>query len=101
MIAMYGINEKVYRSLIRYFENNNKIKKVVIFGSRAKGTENANSDIDLCIKCLENYRGTVVDEVNDVIGIYSCDIVFIGSLNKEIENQIKRDGIIIYEKEIA
>lgn len=33
---MYGINEKVYKKLINYFENNSDIKKVILFGSRAK-----------------------------------------------------------------
>lgn len=98
---MYGINEKVYKSLMRYFDNNNKIQKVIIFGSRAKGTFNINSDIDLCIGCLEKYRGTIVDEINDIIGIYSCDIVFEGSLNGEIEKQINKDGIVLYIDETA
>ncbi|MEL7598022.1 MAG: nucleotidyltransferase domain-containing protein, partial [Clostridiaceae bacterium] len=65
---MYGINEKVYKSLIKYFENNNKIRKVILFGSRAKGTANINSDIDFCIDCLEKGRGTIVEEINDLIG---------------------------------
>jgi len=29
--------------------NNNNIEKIIIFASRAKGTENINSDIDLCV----------------------------------------------------
>ncbi|MGL5354493.1 MAG: nucleotidyltransferase domain-containing protein [Clostridium sp.] len=98
---MYGINEKVYSNLIRYFKNSNEINKVIIFGSRAKGTAKTNSDIDFCIECLENYKGTIASEIDDIIGIYSCDIVFIGSLNNEIENQINRDGIVIYEKEVV
>jgi predicted nucleotidyltransferase len=95
---MYGINEKVYTNLIDYFENNNKIKKVILFGSRAKRLENINSDIDLCIDCIEKSRGTILEEINDVIGIYSCDIVFLDSLNEEIKNQIFKYGIEIYSK---
>ncbi|HEY8888718.1 MAG TPA: hypothetical protein VIM70_00435, partial [Clostridium sp.] len=43
-------------------------------------------------------KGTIVEEINDVIGIYSCDIVFLNSLNENIEKQIDRDGIEIYSK---
>ncbi len=93
---MYGINEKVYKNLIEYFKNNSKIQKVILFGSRAKNTADINSDIDLCIDCLEKGRGTIVEEISDLIGIYSCDIVFLDSLNEEIEKQINRDGIEIY-----
>jgi predicted nucleotidyltransferase len=95
---VYGINEKIYKSLIAYFSKNMKIKKVILFGSRAKGNENKNSDIDLCIDCLENGRGTIVEEIDELIGIYSCDIVFFDSLNEEIKKQINRDGIVIYSK---
>ncbi|WP_298841842.1 nucleotidyltransferase domain-containing protein [Clostridium sp.] len=95
---MYGIDKKVYKSLINYFLNNNNIEKVIIFGSRAKGIENINSDIDLCVSYIGKSKGTIVEEINDVIGIYSCDIVFINSLNENIEKQIDRDGIEIYSK---
>ena len=93
---MYGINEKVYNRLINYFEQNSNIEKVILFGSRAKGIENINSDIDLCIGYIGKSKGTVVEEINDIIGVYSCDIVFLDSLNENIEKQIARDGVEIY-----
>ncbi|MGV8981621.1 nucleotidyltransferase domain-containing protein [Clostridium sp.] len=84
--------------MINYFLNNNNIEKVIIFGSRAKGTENINSDIDLCVGYIGKSKGTIVEEINDVIGIYSCDIVFLNSLNENIKKQIDRYGIQIYSK---
>ena len=93
---MYGVNEKVYKKLIDYFEYNNTIEKVIIFGSRAKGTENINSDIDLCIGYKGKSKGTIVEEISDIIGVYSCDIVFLDLLNENIKKQIDRDGIEIY-----
>lgn len=95
---MYGINEKVYKRLINYFENNIDIEKIILFGSRAKGIENINSDIDLCISYIGKSKGTLVEEINDIVGVYSCDIVFFDSLNKNIEKQIARDGIEIYAR---
>jgi predicted nucleotidyltransferase len=93
---MYGIDKKVYKNLISYFQSNSDIQKVIIFGSRAKGTENINSDIDLCIGYTGKSKGTIVAEIDDVIGVYSCDIVFSDSLNENIGKQIDRDGIEIY-----
>ena len=93
---MYGINEKVYNTLISYFKENQKIKEVILFGSRAKGNYKYNSDIDLCINCSEKVQGTVKDEIDQIIGIYSCDIVFFYSLNEEIKKQIERDGIRLF-----
>lgn len=95
---MYGINEKVYKDLINYFRNNIYIESVILFGSRAKGTESINSDIDLCINYIGKSKGTIIEEINDIIGIYSCDILFLNCLNDNIKKQIDRDGIEIYSK---
>lgn len=95
---MYGINEKVYNNLLNYFKSNKEINKVILFGSRAKGNEALNSDIDLCIECSPNVRGSIVEYINELIGIYSCDMVFADKLNEEIKKQIQRDGIEIYKK---
>lgn len=94
---MYGINEKVYINLMEYFKRNTYVRKVILFGSRAKGNFKNNSDIDLCIDCSGKNKGTIKEDIDDIIGIYSCDIVFSDSLNEEIKQQIHRDGICIYE----
>lgn len=96
---MFGIEDTVYNNLIKYFNDNKFIDRVVLFGSRSKGNFKYNSDIDLAILCEKKYRGTIVDKINDIIGVYSTDIVFLDSLNDEIKIQIERDGIDIFIKE--
>jgi hypothetical protein len=54
--------------------------------------------MDLCINYLGINKGTIVEEINELIGIYSCDIVFENSLNKEIKDQIDNYGVEIYKK---
>lgn len=95
---MYGINASVYNNLIDYFRRNEDIIEVIIFGSRAKENYRDNSDIDLFIKYNGEYKGTIVNNIEDIVGIYSCDILFDGNLNDEIKYQISRDGIVIYKK---
>lgn len=63
------------------------LKKVVLFGSRAKGNYSYNSDIDLGILCDKKYKGTIVEELDELVGIYSLDIVFLDSMNEEIWNR--------------
>lgn len=74
------------------------IISVISFGSRAKGNEEYNSDIDLCIECTQNIMGTIEYEIDELIGVYSCDILFAYSLNEEIKKQIYKYGIVIYKK---
>lgn len=93
---MYGIGESVYNNLISYFKNNQYIKKVVLFGSRAKENYKYNSDIDLGILCDKKYKGTTAMDLDEIVGVYSIDIVFLDSMNEEIKLQIERDGIEIY-----
>lgn len=93
---MYGIEERVYNNLISYFKNNQYIKKVVLFGSRAKGNYKYNSDIDFGILCDKKYKGTTAMDLDKIVGVYSIDIVFLDSMNDEIKLQIERDGIEIY-----
>ncbi|MDU5108476.1 nucleotidyltransferase domain-containing protein [Clostridium sp.] len=95
---MYGIEEKIYKNLISYFNNNKYIQKVVLFGSRAKGNYKYNSDIDLGILCDKKYKGTIAEELDEIVGIYSLDIVFLDSMNDEIKLQIEKYGIEIYNK---
>ncbi|MGN9160567.1 nucleotidyltransferase domain-containing protein [Clostridium sulfidigenes] len=93
---MYGIEEKIYINLMSYFKSNKYIKKVILFGSRAKGNYNYNSDIDIGILCDKKYKGTISVELDELVGIYSLDIVFLDAMNEDIKLQIDRDGIEIY-----
>lgn len=93
---MYGIHESVYSKLINYFEEKDYIEKVILFGSRAKGNYKYNSDIDLAILCDKLYKDTVVEEIEELIGVYSSDIVFLDQLTGDIKKQVDVYGIEIY-----
>ncbi|MDY5911421.1 MAG: nucleotidyltransferase domain-containing protein [Inconstantimicrobium porci] len=96
---MFGINKTVYKNMMDYFKNNIHIYQVIIFGSRAKGCYKYNSDIDLCISCDEKRRGSISEDIDDIVGIYSCDIVFEGHTNSELKEQIERFGKSMYSRE--
>lgn len=98
---MYGINNSVYKNLINYFKNSSNINKVILFGSRAKGNESFNSDIDLCIDCPSSVFSTITNDIDNLVGIYSCDIVFLEKLNEELKKQIDKYGIEIYSKDFS
>lgn len=96
---MYGIQDRVYQNLIRYFKRNDNIKQVTLFGSRARNTAKINSDIDLCITYCGNEKSSVQEDIDQLVGIYSCDIVFADQVNTELDMQIRRAGIVIYKKD--
>ncbi|MCQ5365881.1 nucleotidyltransferase domain-containing protein [Anoxybacillus salavatliensis] len=97
-MTTYGISQNVFERLMAYFQSEEEIQRVVLFGSRAKGTARYNSDIDLCIDYTGKKKWKVIDAIDEIVGIYSFDVLFFDSLNKEIARQIERDGIVIYER---
>mgnify|MGYP005840530119 CR=1 FL=1 len=45
-----NISPKHWEILVKIFEKYPNIKEVILYGSRAKGTQNERSDVDLAIK---------------------------------------------------
>ena len=95
---MYGINESVYKKLIDYFKNHHEVQEVILFGSRARNDSTFRSDIDLFIFFTGTSKQTLRDKIDEIVGVYSCDVVFSDNINQELQRQIERDGLIIYSQ---
>lgn len=95
---MFGIYSNVYERLIHYFKTHSEIIEVVLFGSRAKANYTQRSDIDLCILIHGGSKAAITFDIEEIVGIYSCDILFADQIAGEIKHQVERDGIVIYTK---
>lgn len=76
----------------------NGVQKVILFGSRARGDNFPRSDIDLAVKGgdVQTFRFDV-DEKTQTLLMF--DVVDLNrNISKELESEIKRDGITLYEK---
>lgn len=74
------------------------IKKVILFGSRARGDFKSRSDIDLAICGGDCVRFSLdVEEKTSTLLFF--DIVNLdGVVQKELLDSIEREGVCIYEK---
>lgn len=75
------------------------IEKVVVFGSRAKGTNRNGSDIDLAVWCSRpDAAGLLSGILNDETLLpYIFDIInYDHILNNELKSHIDRVGVTIY-----
>jgi predicted nucleotidyltransferase len=98
----FGLKESVIQQIVGVFAQHPTIEKVILYGSRAKGTYRNGSDIDLTftgadLEAEVLYR--VDTELDDLLLPYSFDL----SLLKEIENpklleHIQRVGVNFYER---
>lgn len=74
------------------------IQKVILFGSRARGDYKERSDIDLAISG-GNISAFTIDVDEETSTLLKYDVVNLdGSVQEELLQSIKEEGIVIYEK---
>lgn len=95
-----GLPADSIQKIQHIFSHYPEIKKVYLYGSRAKGTFQAGSDIDLSIISDNFTYAQLVKleiELDDLLLPYKVDInLFKNIENPELIAHIKRCGIIFY-----
>ena len=93
------LSEKEYNLMKKIFIKNKKIQRVILFGSRAKGTAKNQSDIDLAVIGLDNELEieSLAMELSELPLPYKFDVLSLESIqNKELRDHINRVGKTIY-----
>lgn len=76
------------------------IRKIVLFGSRARGDNQSKSDIDLAIYTMPEFKskGHFVSDIEDLQTLLKIDIVFINEDTDEtLVKNVEKEGVVIYE----
>ena len=96
----FGLPERTINEILEYFKTKKEIEKVIIFGSRTKGTYNIGSDIDFAVFTDNpNIISTVADDLYELQTPYKFDVINYNSLsNEKLKNNIDNEGKIFYEK---
>ncbi|MBR2304498.1 MAG: HI0074 family nucleotidyltransferase substrate-binding subunit [Ruminococcus sp.] len=93
----YNIPDRVYKDIIR-FADADKILKIILFGSRAKGTHTDRSDIDIAVSGGD-FDAFYYDIKEKIHSLLTFDVIDLDkSVSEELKKEIDRDGVIIYEK---
>ena len=96
----FGISERSLTEILNLFNELDTLKKVYIFGSRARGDYKIESDIDLAIESETDIKLRLLNKLNDVRCILKFDVVDMNNLkNEKLLSNIRKDGILIYEKD--
>lgn len=99
----YGLPDDVLKKIIDTISQNPKIKKIVLYGSRAKGNYKRGSDIDVALigndLNVEDLNKIDLDlELDELYLPYSFDLsIFEKIENKDLLDHINRIGAIIYQ----
>lgn len=100
MENVFGLPERTINELIEYFNTKPEIEKVMIYGSRAKGTFHNGSDIDFAIWTDAHDKiTTIIDELDELPTPYKFDVTDFKTLTHEgMINSITNDGILFFER---
>lgn len=93
----YNLPDRVFRELSA-LARKYSITKIILFGSRARGTNTERSDIDIAVYGgnFEDFYWDVKEKINSLL---IFDIIQADSqISDELEKEIKKDGVVIYEK---
>lgn len=84
---------------IRDIAKQHQVKKIVLFGSRARGDYQEKSDIDLAIYDCQDFLEFSCQLEEEVWSLLRLDLIDMSSVSvsKELIDEIERDGVVLYE----
>lgn len=93
--------DKVLQEAVKIAEVHN-IKKVVLFGSRARGDHSPLSDYDIAIfgeQLSPIDKAHIYSEFEEIDTLHKIDVVFVdASDSNKLVDHIKKDGVTIYDQ---
>lgn len=93
----YDLPERIVRELYS-FAQKHAVTKIVLFGSRARGTNTERSDIDIAVYGgdFDNFYWDVKEKIHSLL---MFDIVQADApISDQLKEEIEKDGVVIYEK---
>lgn len=94
------MGHRVIREIENICKRYSNIDKVVLFGSRARGDNRERSDFDVAIYMQGEYT-KILDEIDNINTLLKIDITIIkpeNSLSEQFLDNVKKEGITIYEQ---
>jgi proline iminopeptidase len=101
IIMIFGLDERIYADLTTVFARYPAITKVLIFGSRAKGTARPGSDIDLAVVAPEMNAATfnqLWNDLDELPLVFKLDVLHLDALNQAaLKTRIEAEGQTFYQ----
>ncbi len=95
--TLYHIPERVVRD-ISAISRKNGIRRVILFGSRARGTHTERSDVDLAVSGgdFDAFYWDIKEHVHSLLTFDMVDLD--AGISDELRAEIEKDGVTIYEE---
>ena len=94
-----GLRKELVEQIVKVILKHDKPKRVVLFGSRARGDFSSVSDIDLAVEGVENAAliREILDEEIDTL--LKFDVVDLNKVPDYLKEEIEKEGIVLYDGE--
>ena len=93
----YDLSDRILREL-SFLAHKYSVTKIVLFGSRARGTNTERSDIDIAVYGgeFDQFYWEVKENIHSLLmnDIVQAD----AAISDELKQEIEKDGVTIYEK---
>jgi proline iminopeptidase len=97
----FGLSARIRDDFIQIFERYPQIERVLIFGSRAKGSARPGSDIDLAVcapQMTDLEFAQLWNAIDDLPLVFKVDLLHWDRLaNAPLKDKIRREGHPFYE----
>lgn len=104
MYKTTGLENSDVAAILGILQKNEKIGKIILFGSRAKGNCEAGSDIDLALSGNDLTTNDIIDlstELEELELPYKLDMVILERIKeKELLDHISRVGIVLFDRKL-
>ena len=95
----FGLSDRTVNTILNYFTTKPEIKKVVLYGSRAKGNYKTGSDIDFAVWTDSHSNiSAILNELDELQTPYKFDVTdYLRLEHTGMKQNIDNDGIVFYE----
>jgi len=101
----YGLSVSDIDNIVSVLKSNERIVEVILFGSRAKGTFSAGSDIDIALLGDSLKLNDIIQaslEIDNLFLPYKIDLVIFDRIKEdELIEHIQRVGRTLYDRQSA
>jgi len=98
----FGLTENAIAKLVGVFAACPQIERVILYGSRAKGTFRNGSDIDLTIigdAVTHDQLLALANQLDDLLLPYKIDLSLLRQIeNTDLLDHIRRVGVVFFER---
>ena len=99
----FGISDPALEQITAVFKSVSAIDKVILFGSRAKGSYKTGSDIDIALigNNLDISTLSKIDLLLDDLNLpFTFDVLIYTRIeNPDLIDHVRRVGVVLYERE--